>query len=316
MSLNYRNSFVEQANLNVEKQIGSFVATIAYVAEWGHKLHISPDRNVAPPSTVTSPSFITRRPFFALYPGVTSILHDESAGFSNFNSLEAMVQKNAGHGLVINANYTWAKALSDVQAFSAGGLYASAVPSQTATLEYGPSELDVQNRFAMMLSYQVPFGESFSGIKAAFAKGWQFNAVDVWETGQPFTVTNASPQSNTGISSDRPNQIANPELGNPNIARWFNTAAFQAQTLGTIGTERRNMLFGPHYRHFDPSVFKNFALTEKVNLQARVEVFNLSNTPNFGQPGTAFPSATFGVISSTRTNSTPRQVQGSLRLSF
>jgi hypothetical protein len=53
-----------------------------------------------------------------------------------------------------------------------------------------------------------------------------------------------------------------------------------------------------------------------VNLQARVEVFNLSNTPNFGQPGTAFPSATFGVISSTRTNSTPRQVQGSLRLSF
>ena len=316
MALNYRNSFVEQANLNVERQVGSFVASIAYVGEWGHKLHISPDRNVAAPSTVTSPSYVTRRPFYALYPGVTSILHDESAGFSNFHSLEMMLQKNAGHGLVINANYTWAKALSDVQAFSAGGLYASAVPSQTATLEYGPSELDVQNRFAMMLNYQLPFGKSFSGIKAALAKGWQFNAVDVWETGQPFTVTNASPLSNTGISSDRPNQIANPELGNPTIARWFNTAAFQAQTLGTIGTERRNMLFGPHYRHFDPSVFKNFALTEKMNLQARVEVFNLSNTPNFGQPGTAFPSATFGVISSTRTNSTPRQVQGSLRLSF
>jgi len=316
MALNYRNSFLEQSNLNVEQRLGTFVVTIAYVGQWGHKLHISPDRNVAPPSTVTSPSYITRRPFYSLYPNVTSILHDESAGFSNFNSLEMTVQKNAGHGLVVNANYTWAKALSDVQAFSAGGLFASALPSQTATLEYGPSELDVQNRFAMMLSYRLPFGQNSNGVTAGFAKGWQVNAIDVWETGQPFSVTNASPLSNTGISSDRPNQIANPELSNPTIGEWFNNSAFQGQTLGTIGTERRNMLFGPHYRHFDPSVFKDFALTERVNLQARVEVFNVFNTPNFGLPGASFPSTTFGVISSTRTNSTPRQIQGSLRLSF
>ena len=276
MALNYRNSFLEQSNLNVQQQVGSFVLTIAYVGQWGHKLHISPDRNVAAPSTVTSPSYITRRPFYSPYPNVTSILHDESAGFSNFNSLQAIVQKNAGHGLVLNANFTWAKALSDVQAFSAGGLYASAVPSETATLEYGPSELNVQNRFAMMLNYQLPFGQNLKGVKAVLAKDWQFNAIDVWETGQPFTVTNSSPQSNTGISSDRPNQIANPELSSPTISEWFNTAAFQTQTLGTIGSERRNMLYGPHFRHLDLSVFKNFALTERVSLQVRIETFNVS----------------------------------------
>ena len=319
MATNYRNSFLEQSNVNVERDFRSFVITLAYVGQWGHKLHISPDRNAPLPSEVTSPSYITRRPFYAQYPGVTTILHDESAGFSNFHSMEATVEKNAGHGLNLRANYTWAKALSDVQAFSAGGLYTSAIPTLTSTIEYGPSELDVQNRFAMMLNYQIPFGQRYTGVKGGLVKGWQFNAIDVWETGQPFTVTNASPLLNTG-EGDRPNQIANPELSHPTISQWFNTSAFAGETpIGNFNPatyEHRNILFGPHYRHFDPSVFKNFAITEHLGLQARIEVFNISNTPNFGQPAAAFPSATFGTITSTRTGSTPRQVQGSLRLSF
>ncbi|HEX5283457.1 MAG TPA: carboxypeptidase-like regulatory domain-containing protein [Bryocella sp.] len=321
MALNFRNSFVEQANLNIQQQLGSFVASLAYVGEFGHKLRISPDRNVAAPSPVTSPSFVTRRPFYSQYPGVTSMLHDETSGFQNYHALEAVLTRTIGHGLTLNANYTWSKALGDVQAFSAGGLYASAVPNETATLEYGNSELSVQNRFAMMLNYSLPFGQSAHGIQAALIKGWQLNAIDVWETGQPFTVTNSSPLSNTGISSDRPNQIADPNSagsGAPINTRthWFNTTAFASQPLGTIGTERRNMLFGPHFRHFDPSVYKDFGLSERFTLQARVEAFNVFNTPNFGQPAAVFPSATFGTITSTRTNSTPRQIQGSLRLSF
>src|SRR5581483_5728621 len=191
----------------------------------------SPDRNVAAPSTVTSPSYVTRRPFYSLYPGVTSILHDESSGFQNYHALELTAARTIGRGLTLNANYTWSKALGDVQAFSAGGLYASAVPNETATLEYGNSELSVQDRFAMMLNYSLPFGQSAHGARAAFIKGWQLNAIDVWETGQPFTVTNASPLSNTGISSDRPNQISDPNSagsGTPIHTRthWFNTAAF------------------------------------------------------------------------------------------
>jgi hypothetical protein len=193
MALGFRNSLVEQANLNVQRQIGSFVASIAYVGEFGHKLRISPDRNVAAPSTITSPSYVTRRPFYSQYPNVTSILHDESSGFQNYHALEAILSRTLGRGVTLNANYTWSKALGDVQAFSAGGLFASAVPNETATLEYGNSELDVQDRFAMMLNYSLPFGQSAHGARAALIKGWQLNAIDVWETGQPFTVTNASP---------------------------------------------------------------------------------------------------------------------------
>ena len=321
MALDFRNSFVEQANLNVQQQVGAFVMTIAYVGEYGRKLRISPDRNVAAPSPVTSPSYITRRPYYSQYPNVTSILHNETSGFQNYHALQAILERTIGRGLTLNANYTWSKALGDVQAFSAGGLYASAVPNETATLEYGNSELSVQNRFAMMLNYALPFGQSAHGVEAAFIKGWQVNAIVVSESGQPFTVTNSSPLSNTGIGSDRPNQLRDPNDAGSGVPihtrfHWFNTSAFSAQTLGTIGTERRNMLWGPPFRHFDPSVSKDFALGDRMNLQARVEAFNVTNTPNFGLPGAVFPSATFGTITSTRTNSTPRQIQGSLRLSF
>ena len=70
------------------------------------------------------------------------------------------------------------------------------------------------------------------------------------------------------------------------------------------------MLFRAHYRHFDPSVFKNCAYREDEPAGAG-RVF-AAPSRRFGQPGTAFPSTTFGVVSSTRTNNTPRQVQGSL----
>ncbi|MDR3734882.1 MAG: carboxypeptidase regulatory-like domain-containing protein, partial [Acidobacteriaceae bacterium] len=239
MDLNYRNSYIEQGSLNVQQEYRTFVLTLAYVGEWGHKLRTSPDRNLALPSTVTTPAYTTRRPFYNQYPNVTSVYHIESNGFSNFHSLQGTVEKNMGGGLYLNANYTWEKAMGDIQGFSAGGLFTSAVPSQMSTLEYGLSEQDVQNRFAMMLNYKIPFGNKYTGVKALLAKGWQFNAIDVWQTGMPFTVNNATPRTNTGVSADRPDQTGNPQLAHPSYLAWFNTAAFTGQTTGTIGSTRR-----------------------------------------------------------------------------
>jgi len=67
--------------------------------------------------------------------------------------------------------------------------------------------------------------------------------------------------------------------------------------------------------NLDFSIFKQFPITERMNLQLRAESFNLSNTPWFGNPNTTLGSASFGLISPSQAND-PRNVQLVPRLSF
>ena len=112
----------------------------------------------------------------------------------------------------------------------------------------------------------------------------------------------------TAAGTDRPNTIADPRGWSTTACReFFNTAAFAPQPLGTIGNTQRNSLFGPHFRHVDLSLFKNFPVTERVNMQFRVETYNISNTPNFfiannNSSNQEFGNASFGTVSATDPN--------------
>jgi len=292
---------------------GGFVVSVGYVGGFARKMRIVPNINVATPSTLP---FATRRPYYSVLPNVTGIFMVSSLGETNYNGLLTTVEHRLSHGLTLSASYTWSHSTGNFQSYSTGGSFSSAIPTEYRKLEWGNTDLDIRQRFTLMLNYAFPFGKSLNGWQALLVKGWHFNAIDVYQTGAPFSVLNASPRSNTGIGSDRPNLIANPNLSNPTIQKWFNTSAFEAQALGTIGSEGRNVLTGPPFRHFDCSIFKDFPIRERYTLQARFEAFNLLNTPNFGNPAATLGSSTFGTISSTRGASTPRDLQFALRFSF
>ena len=196
-----------------------------------------------------------------------------------------------------------AKALSDITGFSQQGSnqgWSNADPTRIRQIEYGIAENDIQNRFALSLNYELQYGKNFTGVKKAFLSGWQVNTITAWQSGKPFTITEtgsgadnpvesdgkqhgfnnrATPQNSGG--QDRPDQIRDARLGHKTLAHFFNTAAFAPQPLGTVGNTQRNSLFGPDFRHVDLSIFKNFPVTERVNVQFRAESFNISNTPNF-----------------------------------
>ena len=128
----------------------------------------------------------------------------------------------------------------------------------------------------------------------------------------------ATPLNSGG--QDRPNQIKDARLSHKSLAQFFDTTAFAPQPLGTIGSAQRNSLFGPDFRHVDLSIFKDFPVTEGVNVQFRAESFNISNTPNFyignGSSGASFGNPTFGGISQTDPNYTPREYQFALKVHF
>ena len=139
-------------------------------------------------------------------------------------------------------------------------------------------------------------------------------------SGLPFTPVLATSVSNAGAS--RPDRYKSGAIDNPTIAKWFDTsfgtaasgAAWGAPTIYTFGNGGRNILTGPGRVNFDYSLFKNFALTEKVKLQFRTEIFNLFNHAQFDLPNTSIGSPNAGIISGIV--GTPRQIQFALRLSF
>lgn len=206
-------------------------------------------------------------------------------------------------------------------------------------IEYGIAENDIQNRFALSLNYELQYGKNFTGARKFALGGWQVNTITAWQSGKPFTITEtgsgadnrvesdgkqhgynnrATPLNNGG--QDRPDQIKDARLSHKSQTEFFDVTACAPQPLGTVGSAQRNSLFGPHFRHVDLSIFKDFPVTERVKVQFRAEAFNISNTPNFyignGSRAASFGNPAFGAISQTDLNYTPREFQFALKAHF
>jgi outer membrane receptor protein involved in Fe transport len=330
----FKASYADQLSLNVQQEFHKFVATVGYVGVLTHRQAMDLQINQAPPAACPPvpgpPCYYSRQPYNAQLPNVTNgISYQQTHGTSNYNGLQASVERQYNSGLMLNANYTWAHSLSDVLSFTGRSLAEGwgQVPQnlgwynvwkQVHAREYSNSDFDIRHRIAVQLAYALPFGKSLTGVEGMLVKGWHTNGMFVWQTGEPFTVTNSSPVSNTNDNppnnGDRPNWTGKWKASNPGINEWFDTTAFTTQANGTLGNEPRNMIYGPHFRHLDFSASKDFAIAESKFLQFRMESFNLTNTPNFDLPNAQMGNANFGTISATRF--APRQIQMALKLTF
>ncbi|WP_158819671.1 TonB-dependent receptor [Granulicella sp. S156] len=344
----FKSALIQQFNLQVEQQFGSNVFTIGYVGNIGQHLPESINNiNQPKPFNVLTDPAGANRPLFAQLPNLGGVSYIQSEGVSNYNGLQTSFQRRFTHGLAFDANYTWSKALADISSFSQQGDqgWSNADPTRIRQIEYGKSDTDIQNRFALSLNYELQYGKEFTGIKKAVFTGWQTNMIMVWQSGKPFSIVEsgagaddpdtdcdlqgvckargfnnrAVPQNSGG--ADRPNQIADSRLSHKTLTEFFNTAAFAPQALGTVGSTQRNSQFGPDFRHVDLSLFKNFPVTHSVNVQFRVESFNVSNTPNFfiannNSSNQSFGNAAFGTVTATDPNYVPREIQFALKLQF
>jgi hypothetical protein len=356
---NFKNALIQQFNLQIEQQVGANVFILGYVGNIGQHLPESMQNiNQALPYNPLYPVGSPQNPvggarpldatFHAAGPNSPgTITYLATGGVSNYNGLQASFQRRFTKGLAVDANYTWSKGLADTSTFSQQGDqgWSNALPTNIRATEYGNTDTDLQNRFAISLNYELQYGKEFSGIKKAVFSGWQTNVIGSWQSGKVFSIVSsgsgadnpldsgpaapipthygynnrAVPQNNNG--ADRPNTIKDPRLGHHTLTEFFDTSAFAPQTLGTIGNTQRNSMFGPHFRDFDLSLFKNFPVTEGATIQFRTEAFNISNTPNFfiGNNNTSnqeFGNASFGQITATDPNYNPRQYQFVLKVLF
>jgi hypothetical protein len=120
--------------------------------------------------------------------------------------------------------------------------------------------------------------------------------------------------ANTGNTFVRANLVGNPSLEHPSPEEWFNTEAFAIPAPYTFGNLGRNSLRSEWFRNSDCSLLKRFPITDRAQLEFRVEAFNVLNDVVFAAPGNVINGPNFGVITSTA--NTPRQLQLALKLSF
>src|SRR5581483_2508575 len=146
--------------------------------------------------------------------------------------------------------------------------------------------------------------------------GWEFQGIESYTSGLPLTIVASIPESNTaGDAEERPNRVLGvplyPTSQSPSL--WFNPAAFTAATFGTYGNSGRNIIYTAPQVGVDTSLFKDFALKERVKLQFRSEVFNMINHPNFraNSLNNAFDSPGAGAYTAAQPS---RQIQLALKL--
>ena len=317
---NLRTAYMQHWNVNLQQQLGqSRLLEIGYAGSKGTKLLTARDINQPRPSTLP---FVLRP--VQQFDDINLI---ESRGNSNYHSLQVRLQQRLTRGLALLSSYTYSKSIDDASNFfTSAGDPNFPQDSQNFRLERGRSNFDVRHRLSTSFSYELPFGRgrrwvADDGLATTLLSGFQFNGIVTLQSGRPFTVALLSEidNSNTGRSTlgfganDRPNVAGDPAAVNRTPERWFNTSAFVFPAFGTFGNAGRNILDGPGYQNINASLLKNTRLSERINLQLRLEAFNLFNHPNFNLPDNFLGSPTFGQILSARD---PRHLQFGAKLLF
>jgi hypothetical protein len=303
-----RNGVAQQWNLSLQRQIASYIVSAAYVGSKGNHLFMTSEAN--PGIAGIAGNLNQRRPLAPTFANVTDY---SSRGNSIYHSLQLGVNRRFSKGLTILGNYTWAKLIDDS---SADG----DVPANPFNFrnERGRSDLDIAHRFVASYVWDLP---TFAGQKALVRHvlgGWSTNGIVTLETGTPINFTSGRDNSLSGVNQDRADLVGNPFLdtGRPRgelVLRYFNPSAFATNANGTFGTVGRNIMSGPGLINFDFGLVKQVALTERVRLQIRGEVFNATNRVNLANPNTNQSSPQFGFITSA---GSPRVGQVALKLSF
>jgi outer membrane receptor protein involved in Fe transport len=341
-------AIANQWNLTVQHQFAHDTTfQIGYVGQKGTHLMVPFDfaqRVLLPNSACATPPCTAPSPFFAKNPTLYAVLGDpaqgglgarvsgtKSNGNMEYNSLQAVLQKQLSHGLQYQVSYTFSKCMSDSTGYYGAwnnALSASAywqnVYDQRA--EWAPCYYDATHVLSAYAIYDLPFGRGkalahdASRAVDAIIGGWEISPILTFRTGFPLPVYGAQDNSGTFSRGSRANCNSLPSVTSdqfvPDVGiQWFtNNGNFTNPAVGSFGNCAPQLggLRGPHYTDVDLSLHKNFQITERFRLQFRTDFINAFNHVQFNAPDMSL-GATMGQITSAQP---PRNIQLALKLYY
>jgi hypothetical protein len=262
----------------------------------------------------------TRGQLLRPYPQFTDVTAaNQTWGSARYNSLQASLQKRLSYGLSLQVAYTWSKLMDQgAGTFNGETLGGSTIQDyNNLGAEMSISTLDQTNRFVSSIIYQLPYFQSEKGVTGHLLGGWTISILPSFISGGPLGLSTATNTTGSYDGGQRPNWTGQKNLSaSRNVSRWFNTAMFSAPQAFTFGNSPRTFSFlrSDYTRNVDASLQKNLRIVSHLTTQFRLDAFNLTNTPQFAPPNTAFGNANFGVVSAQQNQ--PRSIQVAVKVLF
>ena len=244
-----------------------------------------------------------------------------NGGISNYNALiGAVTFRDVAHtGVTLNANYTWSHAIDNLSStFSAGqtgDFELGFMDPYNPMLDRGNADFDVRHRAVISGVWAVPIFKGKS-MTDKILGGWEFAPIFTAHTGGPITVYDCSNDYTycTRAQSLGPlptSGVTNLATATPDTYNFYNlsptkfaigTWANPKTNLSDFGPFPSNMLarntvYTPGTWNIDLGLYKNNKLSERVNLQLRLELYNAFNHPYFSVDGSTADVSSYSYIS-------------------
>lgn len=165
--------------------------------------------------------------YFRPYQGVATITRLENKASSIYHSLQVEARRNVGQ-LQLNVAYTYSHSIDD-----ASDRYdASFLNSYDTSMNRASSSFDIRHMLNIGYVWDMPFFKNSPGVTRSVLGGWELSGITTWQTGTPFSVTNASGYGdNAGVGNgvgtgSYADLVCNPFSNIPNISipgtvRWW-----------------------------------------------------------------------------------------------
>ncbi|HEX2488946.1 MAG TPA: hypothetical protein VHR27_06065, partial [Blastocatellia bacterium] len=334
----FRAPAYDQYSLEIQRELsGNVVMRVGYVGTKGAGLFQTVDGNPRTPSNVivnpAAPVFSPRvdptRGIFRLRANAAS---------SIYHSLQVSMDKRLSRGFSAGVHYTWSAAIDTTSEIfnPSTGEVAVAQDSFDLRSDRARSTYDRPHRFTGNAVYELPFFREQKGALGHVLGGWQLNGFFTLQSGAPFTPINGSDPTGAlnGIDSlvgnaIRPDLNTTLDVSSMNIidllaaggARLFRPLPSYNATLGgqqigkRVGNAGRNILRADGIQNLDFGIVKNTNIFEGHRVQFRADMFNVTNTRNFGIPN-ATVTAGANFLNQWATNGGNRRIILGLRYTF
>ncbi|HMV86371.1 MAG TPA: carboxypeptidase regulatory-like domain-containing protein [Blastocatellia bacterium] len=340
VAADFRSPVADQYSLEVQRELAkNWVMRVGYIATRGTGLFQTVDgnpviatrsnRNSLDPAFVYSPA-----PSFQNVPrrvDLTRGIIRERANVASsiYHSMQISLEKRLSRNFSMGTHYTWSAFIDDAsEVFNPqpAGEIAVAQDPYNRRADRARSSYDRPHRFTGNVVYEFPFYREQKGVAGHTFGGWQTNAFFTLQSGTPFTVLNGADPAGVlqGIdglvgNAIRPNLNTTLDLSRMNlieIRAAGGASLFSALTAGQrTGNVGRNTLRADGIANLDFGIIKNTKVREGHQLQFRADLYNLTNTRNFGTPNSLINSGA-NFLNQWATNGGNRRVLLGLRYTF